>query len=206
MRKVFTVIMNVIYVSFIALALAVLFSSYSLGGVRLYTVLSGSMEPTLHPGSVIFVLPASDYRVGDVVTRKAADSDVPVTHRITGKATADGRTVYRTKGDANDVADAEAVAPSDIIGAELVSVPWIGYAVNFAKTREGFLLVVIIPAVIIVYEELGTVRREAAALWRKRRSDKVEANVVIDEPTVIATPEPPAFDQVRRHLQRRKIV
>ena len=41
------------------------------GGLKLYTVQSGSMEPTIHTGSIIFSVPSDNYQIGDIITFKA---------------------------------------------------------------------------------------------------------------------------------------
>ncbi|NTW89292.1 MAG: signal peptidase I [Candidatus Moranbacteria bacterium] len=205
MKKFFSVMVNTVYAAFLLLALAVLLSMFSVAGVRLYTVLSGSMEPTLHTGSIIFVIPQASYQVGDVVTRKTEDPAVTVTHRISEKIDRDGDTVFHTKGDANDVADAEDIPVSSIIGKEAVTVPWMGYAVNFAKTKEGFALVVIVPAAIIVYEELKKIRMEVAALWKKKREVKVKENIAHTEEPQVRVQEPVAVNEAKS-VEKRKIV
>ena len=205
MKQFFSVVVNIVYAAFLLLALAVLLSMFSVGGVRLYTVMSGSMEPTLSTGSLIFGVPASDYQVGDIVTRTTEDPKVTVTHRISEKIERDGVTVFHTKGDANDVADTEDVPATSIIGKEWVTIPWLGFAVNFAKTKEGFALVVIVPAVIIVYEEILKIRKEAVAMWKKKREVKVKATVVIkEEPESVVVEEQidmrPVRDERKRNI------
>src|SRR5919204_6968844 len=103
-------------VSTLLIAAGVLFSALlivpaALGWKR-YVIVSGSMTGTYDRGSLVLddVVPTSDLRVGDVITyRPPADSGVDhlVTHRIVSMVLdRDGIAVYRTKGDANAVADA----------------------------------------------------------------------------------------------------
>lgn len=171
-RKTLTVILNIVIVAFLAVAVLVILSRFSVGGLHTYTVLSGSMEPAIHTGSFIFVRPAATYEVDDTVTRTTKDREVSVTHRIVEKAEKDGVTVYRTKGDANDVADAEDVPESAIVGKVMLSIPYLGFAVDYAKKPAGFIILIVIPAVIIIYEELGKLKREAVLLWSRWRMSR----------------------------------
>lgn len=91
-----------------AVVLAVALAGVRLAGIQVYTVLSGSMEPTYHTGSVIYVKKV-DYtalRVGDPITFMV-DEHTVATHRIVNIIPDDeDPTVLRfvTKGDANAAA------------------------------------------------------------------------------------------------------
>lgn len=107
-------------------------------GFRTYCVQSGSMEPVLKTGSMIFARKPEDIRVGDIVTFQKWD--VPVTHRVV-KIQND---MYFTKGDANERADQGSVQRRELLGkiAELPGggycVPYIGYIQTiFLKWKWG---------------------------------------------------------------------
>jgi len=46
------------------------------------------------------------------------------------------------------------VSKSEIIGKVLFSVPYLGYAVDFAKKPLGFALIILVPAAIIIGDEI----------------------------------------------------
>lgn len=73
-------------------------------------VLSGSMEPTMSPGSAIFICEKDEYEIGDIVTY-ISKSGMSITHRIIDIK--DDK--YITRGDANKVADAP-IDKSQIVG------------------------------------------------------------------------------------------
>jgi signal peptidase len=53
------------------------------GNFKVLTVLSGSMEPNIHTGSVVVVKPTKDYKIGDVITfGPYTKTQTPTTHRI----------------------------------------------------------------------------------------------------------------------------
>lgn len=81
-KKIWNIITNIIVV--LAVILAVALVGVRLVGLQVFTVLSGSMEPTYHVGSLIYVKDV-DYKeleAGDVITFML-DEDTVATHRIT---------------------------------------------------------------------------------------------------------------------------
>ncbi|OQA29038.1 MAG: Peptidase S24-like protein [Verrucomicrobia bacterium ADurb.Bin345] len=67
-----------------------------------FEVGGASMAPTIGPGDVVTVRPASaeDIRVGDVVFYRRSDGSGHVLHRVLWKRHTAGKWVLRTKGDA----------------------------------------------------------------------------------------------------------
>lgn len=163
--KVFT------YAFYAAVALVVLLLLSSAlpipGGVKTFVVQSGSMEPEIGTGSVVIVKPAKSYAVGDVITfGPRSKTKSPTTHRIV-EVKADGNFV--TRGDANNAEDMRTVSRYEVIGKVLFSVPYIGYAVAAAQKPWGFVAIVVIPAVIIIWEEAGKIWAEL-----KKKKDYAE--------------------------------
>ena len=164
-----------IFVGIVALiALLLLFSVFPItGNFKVLTVLSGSMEPDIKTGSIIVIKPAENYQVGDVITfgKTAA---TPTTHRIENMEVIEGKILYITKGDANNAPDNRKVTEQDIIGKVLFSIPYLGYAVDAVKKPFGFMLIIIIPAAIIVYDELKKVRSEITKMKDKKKKEEEE--------------------------------
>lgn len=176
MKKIFNFIVGIILVIIFSFGVLVVFSMFPIAGnMKLLTVLSGSMEPQIHTGSLIFIKPASEYNVGDIVTKTTDEKDTTITHRIIEKEMIDGRAMFMTKGDANNVADNEKVSQEKIVGKVFLNIPYLGYAVNFAKTKQGLILIIIIPAVIIVYEEILKIKKEIVNLYNKKKVKKEES-------------------------------
>lgn len=92
---------------------------------------TGSMTPTIPTGSLAVVqrIPASEIRVGDVVTVDRG-ALLPITHRVTsvknGPADAVGSRQITMKGDANPVADPEPYVVTDVRRV-MLSVPGLAY-------------------------------------------------------------------------------
>ena len=162
-------------------AAALLLVSYfpAAGNIKVLTVLSGSMEPKIHTGSLVVIKPEPHYRTGDVVTFGAiSKTETPTTHRIIKTETQNGREVFTTRGDANNADDMKQITAGDIDGKALFSIPWAGYAVSAAKKPAGFFLLVIVPAVIVVYDELQKIGREIIKLkgGKKEAASPKETN------------------------------
>jgi len=131
------------------------------GNIKFKMVLSGSMEPAIKMGSVVVISPVKNYRIGDVITfGPDTKKQSPITHRIYDMKVEGGEPVYITKGDANNAADQNEVKKNDIIGKVWVSIPFIGYGVNFAKKPLGFILIILIPVALIIIEEIKKIYNE----------------------------------------------
>ena len=132
---------------------------------KVFIVSSGSMEPVLKTGSVVVTIPQSEYKIADIVTFTAGpDKKATTTHRIVGI----GGGTIRTAGDANNQPDTALVNTGKIVGRVVLSVPYLGFLAGFAQTPRGFILLVIVPATIIVYEELKSLILEIKKIKIKK--------------------------------------
>jgi signal peptidase len=133
-------------------------------GFQRYVLTGGSMEPTLHRGSLVFdrVVPVEDLAVGDIITYTPPGLSAPLSHRII-KATRDdaGHRVFTTRGDANAVTDPSLFTLDAKAQARVAfSVPYAGYPLWVLGSRSSRLLLIGFPAGLIA---LMTVRK----LWRE---------------------------------------
>ena len=176
-KKVFNIIYYIVFTAIILIALLLIISVFPItGNIKLMSVLSGSMEPAIHTGSVIVIKPISSYKVGDIVTfGKNTKTEIPTTHRIAEMKVVSGEVVYKTKGDANNSEDSKEVAQKEVLGKVYVSVPYLGYVVDFVKKPFGLMIVILIPAVIIIYDQIQKIAVEVKKLRLKVK--KVEEEV-----------------------------
>lgn len=177
--KILKIAYYIVLVVITFFALLLIISIFPIAGnIKILSVLSGSMEPTLHTGSVIIVKPISNYKIGDVITfGPNTKTQTPVTHRISDMRVVDGNIIYITKGDANDSPDIREIQKKDIIGKVLFSVPFAGYAVDFAKKPFGFVLIIAIPAVLIVYDEIRKIWQEITKLKSKKKDSEQDEEI-----------------------------
>jgi len=164
-------------ISGLAVLGAVAYGLLFLGGYRPVVVYSGSMEPTLGVGSLALVerVPSAEVRVGDVLTfADPAQSGRLVTHRVVETVERrEGGLAYRTKGDANTHRDPWAIALPEDAGRLAFDVPYVGYALWYAKTREartalvlflaGLVLTLLLRAIWRSEDEPAPLAREQAA-------------------------------------------
>ena len=175
--KIFKIIVNTILFGLIAIGILVVFSFLPIpGNYKIFTVQSGSMEPTIHTGSLIFVKPQADYVVGDIITKRTDDPKVTITHRIVSKEEVNGKIAFDTKGDANNAPDGTKFTKEGIVGKMILDIPYIGYPDGYAKTTQGLILLIVIPAVIIIYDEMRKIKDEIAKKIRYRKAIKARKN------------------------------
>jgi len=127
-----------------------------IGGYQMYVVLSGSMSPTFDTGSIVVIRKTDPKNlvVGDVVTfMGATETGKTITHRVIEISTENGLS-FTTKGDANNVADSMPLDPENVIGKVQFSVPYIGYLLEFSKTKTGLYLLIVLPSMIIFLLEI----------------------------------------------------
>ncbi len=130
------------------------------GGYRSLLVQSGSMEPTIMTGDIIVIQDHNQYNKNDVVTFK--DSDRIVTHRIIEEEGEEGsEPIFQTKGDANRSADEARIKQNDILGKVIFTIPKLGYMVAFGQSLPGLIVMVIIPATLLVVNELIKTKQHA---------------------------------------------
>lgn len=152
MKKVWNIITNIIVALAVILAIALV--GVRLVGLQVFTVLSGSMEPTYHVGSIIYVKDV-DYKkleAGDVITFML-DEDTVATHRITEVVPdeEDPDTLrYRTKGDANDAEDGKLVHYKNVIGSPVFTIPYLGYFADYIQNPPGTYAAVSAGAVLLL--------------------------------------------------------
>jgi signal peptidase I len=118
-------------------------------GYRPVVVLSGSMEPKMPVGSIIYYAATTyeEIEVGDIVTYTIRDdSNTMVTHRVLEKNEADRSLIM--KGDANEKADVNPVRFSDIKGkTTLYVLPYIGYLIYYIK---NYIVIAVILAILVL--------------------------------------------------------
>lgn len=138
----------------LVLILAFLLVGIKAFGFQIYTILSGSMEPTYHVGSLIYIKPISekDIKVDDVITFKLSEKTV-ATHRIIEVIKEDGETLYRTKGDANETEDGKLTPYKDVLGKVEFSIPILGYISHYMEKPIGRITVLLIgvTAIVLLY-------------------------------------------------------
>ena len=181
------IIRNIFTLFIIALVFVIIVSiSPITGSYKIFVVKSGSMEPVIKTGSIVVVKPEESYKIGDIVTfksEKTGDKNSSITHRIINTETQitvktneegvreliKGEEKFITKGDANNAEDESRLRKDMIIGKVLFSIPYFGYAVAEARKPIGFIVLVIIPSAIIIFDETRKIAKEIKRMNMKKK-------------------------------------
>jgi signal peptidase len=147
------------------------------GNYKVLVVQSGSMEPAIKTGGIVVSKPQESYQVGDVISYLDRESKKNITHRIYSvEESAGGVSSYITKGDANNAPDPQAITNDRIVGKVIFTLPYVGYAVDTVKKPYGFLAIIIIPAAIIILDELRKIFLEIIKLRKNKQNISAEQN------------------------------
>ena len=118
-------------------------------GYKTFTVVSGSMEPTISIDDIIIVkkVEKNDIQLNDIITFNI-DGEI-ITHRVKDYKVIQDEVIYTTKGDNNDVTDIHEVNFRNIEGKYINKIPKIGKVFSLLKNKYIFSFIFIL--LIICY-------------------------------------------------------
>lgn len=128
-------------------------------GYSPFTIQSNSMYPTMKVGDLILVkaYDGSPLKKDDIISFIAVEqmSKIIKTHRVYDVTTDEGIYLYTTKGDNNEVVDDVNITDTDIVGVYTdIRVPYLGYVLDFLKSKFGFLFFILIPLAIVFIKQV----------------------------------------------------
>jgi len=154
---------------------------FLVGANSSYTVMSGSMSPTLKPGDLILVKQTSPAAVemDDIVTVKYETR--VFTHRVFEKKFEDGIYLFKTKGDANEDPDPSWWNASQIMGKTVFVIP-----LGHLYSPYGYTLSFLVPCFLLVGKQMYHVfslfkRRSKRELrrWRRQKHPVLDTTSVL---------------------------
>ena len=194
MNKSLKKIWNVISTVLVALVvlLALLLVGARVVGLQVFTVLSGSMEPTYHTGSLIYVKKVDPYTIeeGQPITFMMNENTI-ATHRVVGIVPdEEDPTVirFRTKGDANDAEDGGLVHYKNVIGTPVFSIPYLGYVADYIQHPPGMYVAISAGAVLLLLVFIPDIFADSGEEKKPSRRGKGEQTA---ERKAEAAPEEP---------------
>ena len=128
--------------------------------VGLYTIVSPSMTPNLNVYDVILdvkVKKPTDIKVGDIITfvsTSAISKGYTVTHRVIALVETENGIEYKTQGDNNMSPDATTVQFKNVLGKVVLKIPKLGKIQYFLSSAHGWLIIVVIPAILIIMSDI----------------------------------------------------
>ena len=141
----------------------------SIFGYKAYIITTDSMKPSINQGDVSIVRKTNEdnIKTGDVITFKQGDK--VITHRITNIESQDGKKLYTTKGDNNNIEDDEKIEYSQIEGKNVLTIPKLGYIINVLENQIVFLFIILILLILLFFKIRKEERKE-----RRREKKKIE--------------------------------
>jgi len=152
MKKIWNTITTLLVILVMILALLLVGARFI--GFQVFTVLSGSMEPNYHVGSLIYVKKVDPFTLqsGDVITFML-DEDTVATHRIVDVVPdeEDSSVIrFRTKGDANDAEDGSLVHYKNVVGTPVLTIPKLGYVASYIQQPPGMYVAIAAGAILLL--------------------------------------------------------
>lgn len=164
-KKKISILLTSVIIFISVVAIGIIYAP-TVFGYKAYAVVTGSMEPTIPEGSMVYVQPCSsfeDYQVNDVVTFTDTQKGQSFTHRI---IEIDSRErCFTTKGDANNEADLLPTYFSLAVGKVKMSIPLLGYVAEFFKNT------VVKIVIAVIYIAIAAIEIELFLTERKKKYD-----------------------------------
>ena len=184
LKHIWGILSNILII--LVVIAAVLFVGVRLVGLEPYVVLSGSMEPTYHVGSLIYVTEV------DPLTLKEGD---PVTFMINQKTVATHRIIkvipdendptvvrFLTQGDNNDTDDGDPIHSKNVIGKPVFTIPYLGYFVNFIQVPPGRYIAFAVCIILIASVMFGGEGKKTENAHEEQKKEEDESDTLPPPP------------------------
>lgn len=149
-------------------------------GVTPLVVQSGSMSGNapdhIEVGDLVLIdkVDTQDLKEGDIIAFK--DKNILVTHRIKSiDKDENGKLLFTTKGDANNVEDANPVADDNVVGIYEQRIPKIGNFAMFLQQPLGMVLFIGVPVLVFIMYDI--IRRQKYACTENEKAIQMQAEI-----------------------------
>lgn len=158
MKDSIKILYNILFYSFLIIFIAFLLLGFianksdcgaSIGGYRVYDILTGSMSPTINPGNLVVVkeISPNEVKINDVITFKSDITNNVTTHRVIKIINNNGESEFITKGDANNAQDPMPLNERLLVGKVIFQIPYLGGILRSIQNNKiilvfGFLFVI----------------------------------------------------------------
>lgn len=194
-KTIIDILLTVMVIAFVLVICLQRFSNneISLFSYRLFTVVSGSMEPEYEIGDVLVAketLP-SKIKVGDDVSylgNSGTFNGKVVTHRVIKiEKDIEGKYVFHTKGLANLVED-PVVHENQLYGVVAGEITVLSFVYKIVSNKNGMFFFIVIPILYIIASEMIAFMLEKEEKRRKKlksmKSEEEKQEELIEEKTV----------------------
>ena len=139
-------------------------------------VLTDSMYPEIQSGDLIIcnTIDADEVKEGDVISffDPAGNGTTIITHRVTKIIEENGEIEYKTKGDANNTADALLVSDDDLVGIYKFRIAGLGNFAMFLQKPIGMVIFILLPIIFFVTYDI--LRRRQITKQEHRKNEELE--------------------------------
>ena len=153
----------------------------SIGSYRMFTVVTGSMDPVYKVGEVVIskeVDPSTIKKGDDVVYlgEKNDFKDKIITHRVIKIENKDGEYYFTTKGIANDYND-PVISSNQLYGKVVYKPVVLSFLSSILNTKLGFYLLIFVPVAFLIFLEiLDYIKRKEGELDEEQKKEIKEEN------------------------------
>lgn len=179
LKIAFTIIKTIITI-FLLILICIIFiqrvsnNNFAVGGIRVFTIITGSMEPEYEVGDMIISkeVKPEEIKVGDNVVYKGLVDDFNgkiVTHKVMEKKKSGGKYKFITKGLNNDIEDPE-ISEEQILGKVTYKTHILSVISKLINNTSTFFFVIFIPFVLLVFFEIVEIMEEK----KHEEKDKID--------------------------------
>ena len=133
-------------------------NNFAIGGIRVFTIITGSMYPEYEVGDMIISkeTPIEEIEIGDNVVYEGLVDDFNgkiVTHKVVDKDKIGGEYKFITKGLNNDLEDPE-ISEKQILGKVIYRTFILSFISKLINNTTSFFFIIFIPFVLLVFFEI----------------------------------------------------
>lgn len=148
-------------------------------GIKPFIVLSGSMEPEIKKGDLVFIkeIDIKELDVGDIIAFRHTNDDIITLHRIIEKITDENTISFRTKGDNNEAEDRLSVKEENLEGIYYKNIARLGDIAMIIRTPQGTMCSMLAVITVFLIWQIVKVKKREKILNRRLK----ECQEVIEE-------------------------
>lgn len=133
----------------------------SIGGIRVFTIISNSMLPDYEPGDILILKEEnpSNIMIGDDVTyigKKGQVKDLVITHKVIDRREEEDKYYFTTQGTNNEIADPE-IDGSQIYGKVIYKTVLLSVLCKIMLKPAGYYILFMLVALVISYQIVSTI-------------------------------------------------
>lgn len=170
-NKILKIIWNIIYTILFLIVLLMLLvvvmqrvtdNSITIGGIRMFTVATGSMKPVYEVGDVLIAkeINPEEIKVGDDIVyrgEKSSFNDKIITHRVISiEKQEDGNYKIITKGVANEKEDPE-INQTQVYGKIIYKVHSLSYIGRLIQNIYVFYFIIFVPIGLLIFKQIKNI-------------------------------------------------